>query len=89
MHDLPSDRDMNPALRQEVTSLRESITEAARRAAALPQRFEARPHETRPAMVISDRETGLEATVGLFAYGAACELLAALFPDPTSKKESL
>jgi len=75
---IPSDDSMNETLAAEVSGLRGSMAVAACRA-ALPDRFDAQPHGERPAFVITDRETGRTATVGLYAYGAVRETLAALF----------
>jgi hypothetical protein len=64
---------------EEVTGIQGAMTGAAERY-ELPARFTA---ETTPAgnsMRITDRVTGLSAVVGLFAYGTARALLAALFP---------
>ena len=78
--EVADDRIMEPALREEVIGLRGSIVAAARRT-PLPDRFTERPHGERPAWIITDQETGREATVPLFAYAPARELLAALFGE--------
>lgn len=74
------DKALNPELAAQVATVRGAIEEAAERV-AMPSRFEAFPHENRPAMVIHDRETGRETTVPLYAYGPVREALNDLFGD--------
>ncbi len=69
---------MNEALRQEVQQTRRSILGAAEQH-PLPERFCAEPHSDSPSMVITDRETGRETTVALFAYGDVRRALNELF----------
>ena len=77
-HEIASDAELNPALADEIGSLRGVMADAAERQ-AMPSRFTAEPHPERPAMIITDQETGREASVGLYAYSAVREALSDLF----------
>jgi len=76
---LPSEQHISPGLSGQVAGLRDSITTAAC-AVPLRARFTDAPHDSRPARVITDRQTGRSATVPLYACGAARYMLAELFP---------
>lgn len=63
---------------------------AAAESVRLPERFLVTQHAHRPAMIISDLETGRSSTVALCDYRGALELLSDLFgdPKPTIEQES-
>jgi len=79
-HHISSDDSLNPALADEVASLRGTMLDAAE-TAPLSDRYLTRPHPDRAAMVLTDRVTGRTTTVGLYAYSEVREALTDLFGE--------
>ena len=75
---ISTDADLTPALASEVGGLRGLIADTALEQ-PMPDRFTAKPHADRPAMIVTDSETGRSTTVGLYAYRAVRESLQDLF----------
>jgi len=78
LHPISSDENMYPELKQQVQSIRGSISERAN-ANPLPQRFTVEQSHTTPSMVITDTITGNATKVPLFAYGEVRNVLNDLF----------
>jgi hypothetical protein len=77
-HHIDSDRDANPALAAELGTVRGSMCDAAEKF-PIPNRFDVIPCEDSPRMIIRDKQTGREARVPLYAYGAIRAALSELF----------
>jgi hypothetical protein len=75
---LTEDASMNSRLASEVQGLRGSMADAAE-SVQIPARFTANAHPDRPAMVITDAQTGRSTTVSLCDYRGVREVLAELF----------
>lgn len=75
---IKSDEEANEALAEELGGLRGSMLAAAE-GREMPARFSAEPHGERPAMIITDSETGRQTMVPLFAYGDVRRTLTELF----------
>lgn len=75
-----TDNRLNPALAAEVAGLRGGMTDAAEQQ-PLPVRFDAVEHPDRPAMIITDLETGRRTTVSMFAYRSVRQALNDLLGD--------
>lgn len=77
---ISSDKRLNPALANELGGLRGGMAAAAD-AVQIPDRFDCHPHPDKPAMVITDMQTGRQVEVTLGGYRAARTVLAGLFSD--------
>lgn len=75
---ISGDARKSPGAAHEIAVLRGHLAAHAE-ATPMPDRFSAIPHPDRPAMVICDEQTGRSAVVGLYAYGAARQMLDDLF----------
>ena len=75
-----SDKDLNPQLKEQVQGLRGGIVAQAHNR-PIPDRFICEGHPDRPAVIITDSETGKQVTVPLFAYGEVRTTLSALFGE--------
>ena len=64
-----SDNQMNPQLREQVQGLRGVIANNAHKN-PIPERFTCEPLPDRPAVIITDSQTGNKTVCQLFAYGA-------------------
>jgi hypothetical protein len=73
-----NDANLNPAARDRLQSLPGAMASSAEQQ-PIPPRFTAESDPNRPAFIITDTETGRQATVPLFAYGAARAMLVELF----------
>jgi|PlaIllAssembly_1097288.scaffolds.fasta_scaffold580478_2 hypothetical protein len=73
-HFISTDKDLNPQLREEVSTLRGSILGQAEKK-ALPEQFSVVPHPDEPCMIITNNANGKSYTCGLFAYGSVREAL--------------
>jgi hypothetical protein len=79
-HVISTDKRMNPALKEEVTTMRGSILDQAEKS-PLPDRFTLTNHPDRPAMIITDTQSNRSVTVSLFAYREVREALYTLFNE--------
>jgi hypothetical protein len=74
------DARLNPELREQTQTLRGEMADAAERQ-PMPPRFSAESDPNRPAMIITDAQTGRQTTVPLFAYGEVRAALTELFSE--------
>lgn len=77
---ISGDDNLNPALASEIQGARGTIAAAAERI-ELPVRFTAEDRADRPAVIITDTETGHSTTVSLHNYAGVRKALADLYPD--------
>ena len=72
------DEKFNPALREEIQTLRGGLYTAAEQQ-PLPSRFTTEPDPNRPAVIITDTTSGRQCTVSLYAYREVRGVLTELF----------
>lgn len=77
-HAVRSDARLNPALREDLQGVRSLLHEAAEQQ-PLPLRFTTENDPNRPAVIITDKTTGRQTTVPLFAYLEVRAALTELF----------
>lgn len=75
-----TDKKSNPRLAAELASVRGGMLAAAERQ-GMPSRFDAVPHPDRPAMIITDIETGRSTIVAMCNYGGVRAALSDLLGD--------
>lgn len=78
--EISTDNKTNPALKEEVQSLRSDMADIAN-THPMPGRFIFAPHPDRPAMIITDTSTDRSSTVSLYAYSAVRDTLNDLFGE--------
>lgn len=75
-----TDKKLHPKVATKMAALRGAITEAAEKK-PLPPRFDAIEHPDKPAMILSDLETGRQIRIALSDYYGARKVLNAFFGD--------
>ena len=75
---LRGDDKLNPQLKKEVQSLRQAFKNTAEEQ-PIAERFDVAQSVDRPGMWVTDKATGKEVFVPLFAYGTVRRILSALF----------
>ncbi len=81
-HRVDGDEAMNPALREQIQTLRGSIVgQIQKKFAGQPDWLEAFPCEGEPAFVLRDKRTGRQVEVGLCDLHGALDVLRAFFGE--------
>lgn len=79
-HRVSADSRLNPQLQEEVAGVRGSMTQAAEDQ-ELPERFEVQYNNNNPTVTITDKTTGRQTVVPLFAYSNIRKSLNDLFGE--------